>query len=257
MILKTVIASVFNGGVSVVKKHPIQTLAITLLIVFVFMGYQCGVNKERARSAKAFEKRAVEIEKKANKIIDGKLEENKALEKDNKEKDKIIAKVVADNVKLEKEMREGAERLRELERTIEIAPPETLLGIVQQVLNTNEVWYNADKKVFEFSLGAFRAVVSRLSDWEDFTLSREPRYKTQIKNLGIVVEKQGQMIINLDTEVNNLMRALTEKSNSYISLRSSFDDYLKISGKSGCGFWGTVLRLAVGYGSGKLAEAIF
>ncbi len=257
MIKAAIISSVLKGGISVVKKHPIQTLAIILLIVFVGLGYQCGVQKERVRTAEAFEKQAVDIEKKANKIINEKLEENKVLEKDNKEKDRIIAEVTANNVKIEKEMREGAERLKELERKIEIAPPETLLGIVQQALNTNEIWYNANKGVFEFSLVAFRAVASRLSDWEDFTLSREPKYKTQIKNLGIVVGKQGQKIINLTIEIDNLAKALTEKQDSYISLRSSFDDFLKISGKSGCGFWGTVLRLAVGYGSGKLAEAIF
>lgn len=252
-----IISSVLKSGVSVVKKHPIQTLAIILLIVFVAIGYQYGVQKERARSAKVFEKQALEIEKVTKKFINKKLEENKALEKDNKEKDKIIAKVKAENVKIEKELGESAERLEELERKIEIAPPDTLLGIVQQVLNTNEIWFNADKGVFEFSLAAFRAVAVKLVDWEDFTLAREPKYKMQIINLRIVVEKQGQKIINLDIEIDNLVKALTEKQNSYISLRSSFDNYLKTSRKSGCGFWGTVLRLAVGYGSGKVAEAIF
>lgn len=257
MIEAAIISSVFKGGVSFVKKNPLVVLAIVVMFGLIIMGYQCGVKKGDARTAKILEERAIEVEKKTKKLIDKKLEENKVLKKDNEEKDKVIAKAQAENVRIEEKMKKDAERLEGLERVIEIAPPETLLGIVREVLKTNEVWYNADKGVFEFSLKAFRTVAAKLGDWEDFTLNREPDYKKKIKNLGITITKQAEKILNLNEGVENLGIALAAKVESYNELKLSFDNIVPASGKSGSGFWGTVLHMAVGYGTGKLAEAIF
>jgi len=215
------------------KKHAVKIAIGVAVIALLVMGYQMGAKKEAMRTAKIFEDRAVTVEKATNILIKEVRKENKQLEVDNREKDKVITKAKADNVKLIQKRKEDAVKMKELERQIEVAPPETLLGITRRILGTDEVWWNEEKEVFEFSLEAFRSVTIKLNDWEDFTLNREPSYKEKEGKDAIIIEGLEGKNKNLVIEVGNLKLALDKKIGSYNQLQGAFDEFKRAAGKGG------------------------
>lgn len=215
------------------KKHAVKIAIGVAVIALLVMGYQMGAKKEAMRTAKIFENQAKEVEKVTNILIKEVRAENKALEADNKAKDKVITKAKADKKELLQKRREDAVRMEELEKRLEVAPPETLLGITRRILGTDEVWWNKERQMFEFSLEAFRSVTIKLSDWEDFTLKREPSYKTQIIKDGVIITELEGKIDNFGKEVGNLKLALDKKIGSYNQLQGAFDEFKRAAGKGG------------------------
>lgn len=233
------------------KKHAVKIAIGVAVIALLVMGYQMGAKKEAMRTAKIFEDKAEKVEKVTNILIREVRKENKALEKDNLEKDKVIAKTEADNKDLIQKRKKDAVKMEELERKIQTASPETLLGITRRVLGTDEVWWDEEQQMFKFSLAAFRAVTIKLSDWEDFTLTREPSYKTQIINDAIIIKGLDGKIVNFGIEVGNLKLALTEKIGSYDELKGAFDEFKRASKKGG----GTLEKILWGLGGYGLGAA--
>lgn len=233
------------------KKHTAKIAIGVAVIALLVMGYQWGAKREAMRTAKIFEDRAVEVEKVTNILIREVRKENKALEEDNKAKDKVITAAEAEVKELVEKRKEDAVRMEELERQIEVAPPETLLSITRRILGTDEVWWNEETQMFEFSLEAFRSVTIKLSDWEDFTLKREPSYKTQIIKDGVIIEELEGKVVNFKVEVGNLKLALGEKIGSYNQLRGAFDEY-KRAAKKGGGTLEKILWGLAGFGLGAL-----
>jgi len=231
------------------KQNPLVVGAIILVIVIAIMGYQCGVSKEAMRTAKIFEDQAEDARKRADKVTKEKEAENKKLEADNKEKDKVIAKTRAENVVLVRKRAEDKRLLEELKGEIAKERPVELVDRARAVLKTDEVWWNQETERVELSLSAFRDGVVKWADWEDFTLKREPSYKTKEANDAIVIRNLEGKISNLGTEVGNLKIVIKEKNTSYDGLSTAFDEF-KRAVKKNPGlltklFWG-----AIGYGAG-------
>ena len=238
-----------EGTLLFMKKHAVKIAIGVAVIALLVMGYQMGAKKEAMRTAKIFEERAETIEKAADTLIKAKEKENKLLEADNREKDKVITKTKADNVKLIQKRKEDAVKMEELERKIDVAPPETLLGITRRIMGTDEIWWNEETQMFEFSLAAFRVVTKRLNDWEDFTLNREPSYKRKEVNDAIMIAELNGKIINLQTEVGNFKISLKASRDSYGDLRDAFDEF-KRAVKKNPGLLVKLLWSAIGYGAG-------
>jgi len=215
------------------KKHAVKIAIGVAVIALLVMGYQWGAKREAMRTAKIFEERAVTVEKATNILIKEVRKENKELEADNKEKDEVIAEAKAEVKDLLHKRKEDAVRMEELEKRIDVAPPETLLGITRRILGTDEVWWNEERQIFEFSLEAFRSVTKKLSDWEDFTLRREPSYKEKEGKDAIIIKGLEGKNKNLTTEVGNLKLALDKKIGSYDQLRGAFDEYKRAAKKGG------------------------
>ena len=240
-----------EGTLLFMKKHAVKIAIGVAVIALIVMGYQWGSKREAMRTAKIFEERAETVEKATNIFIKEVRKENKALEADNKEKDKVIAQAKADNKELVQKRKEDAVKMAELERQIEVAPPETLLGITRRILGTDEVWWNEERQIFEFSLEAFRSVTKKLNDWEDFTLRREPSYKEKEGKNAIIIEGLEGKNKNLTTEVGNLKLALDKKIGSYDQLKGAFDEY-KRAAKKGGGTLEKILWGLAGAGLGAL-----
>jgi len=231
------------------KQNPLAVGVIILVIVIAIMGYQCGVSKEAMRTAKIFEKQAVEAKEKSDKITEEKEAENKKLEADNKEKDKVIAKTKAENAVLIRKRAEDKRLLEELKGEIAKERPVELVDRARAVLNTDEIWWNQETEKVELSLPAFRSGVVKWADWEDFTLKREPSYKTKEANDAIVIKNLEGKIANLGAEIGNLKIVIKTKDESYDSLRTALDEFIRVVGKKP-GLLTKVLWGAFGYGFG-------
>lgn len=214
------------------KQNPLAVGAIILVIVIAIMGYQCGVSKEAMRTAKIFEKQAVDARKKSDKITEEKEAENKKLEADNKEKDKVIAKTKAENKVLVRRRAEDRRLLEELKGEIAKERPVELVNRARVVLNTDEIWWNQETERAELSLSAFRNGVTKWAEWEDFTLKREPGYLQQIANDAIIIVELNGKIVNLGTEIGNLKIIIKTKDESYGSLKVGFDELKRVIGKN-------------------------
>ena len=84
---------------------------------------------------------------------------------------------------------------------------------------------------------------------EDFTLKREPSYKTKEANYAIVIRNLEGKIANLGTEIGNLKIVIKEKDTSYDSLRNALDEFIRATGKNP-GLLTKLLWGAFGYGFG-------
>jgi len=231
------------------KQNPLAVGAIILVIVIAIMGYQCGVSKEAMRTAKIFEKQAVEAREKSDKVTEEKEEENKKLREDSAKKDKVIAKTKAENVVLVRKRAEDKRLLEELKGEIAKERPVELVDRARAVLDTDEVWWNQETERVELSLQAFRGGVVKWANEEDFTLKREPDYQKEIANFAIIVAGLDGKIANLGTEIGNLKIVIKEKNTSYDSLKMGFDELKRVVGKKP-GLLTKVLWGAFGYGFG-------
>ena len=231
------------------KQNPLVVGAIILVIVIAIMGYQCGVSKEAMRTAKIFEKRAKEAREKSDKVTEEKEAENKKLRKDSAEKDKVIAKTKAENVVLVRKRAEDKRLLEELKGEIAKERPVELVDRARAVLNTNEIWWNQETERVELSLPAFRNGVVKWADWEDFTLKREPSYKTKEANDAIVIRNLEGKIVNLGAEIGNLKIVIKGKDESYGSLRTALDEFIRVVGKKP-GLLEKAFYTALGYAFG-------
>lgn len=213
------------------KQNPLAVGAIILVIVIAVMGYQCGVSKEAMRTAKIFEKQAVDAKEKSDKITEEKEAENRKLREDSAEKDKIITKTKAENVVLVRKRAEDKKLLEELKGEIAKERPVELVDRARAMLDTDEIWWNQETERVEFSLQVFRNGVIKWAEWEDFTLKREPDYKKEIANFAIIVAGLEGKLGNLGAEIGNLKIVIKTKDESYDSLKGAFDEYVRAVGK--------------------------
>lgn len=237
----------------VAKKNIPAILIVIIVVCIAFAGYQYGVRKEAGKAAKLLEDRAIAAEEKAEDMIEKTLKRDIEIMKENKERDRLIAKTKAENKELEKKRREDAKRMEKLEKKLQVAVPETLLEATREVLDTNEVWWNEERQLFEFSLAAFRELTIKLVDWEDFTLTREPDYKKQILNDAIVIKELEASALAYTETIGNFKIALKESRDSYGQLKLAFDEFKKLPGKASLtakAFWG-LLGFAGGVVFGK------
>lgn len=232
-----------------VKQNPLLVGAIILVIVIAIMGYQCGVTKEAARTAKIFEKQAEDAKKKADAVTKLKNEENQKLREDSLEKDRVIVKTKAENAELIRGREEDKRLLDGLKGEIAKERPTELVKRARKVLDTNEVWWNEETERVEFTLAAFRNGVTKWADWEDFTLKREPDYLKKEANDAIIIAGLEGKIKNLGIEVGNLKIVIKEKDTSYDGLKISFNEFKRAVGKKP-GLLEKVFWTAIGYGLG-------
>jgi len=245
-----------KGLFNLIKAKPFLFL-IGILAIFLFVvAYQCGATKEAKRTAKIFMDEANDIRKSTEKLIKEKDEENDQLEIDNLKKDRIIAEASAENEDLISKQKEAKIEMEKLEAEIAKEKPDELISRARGLLDTNEIWWNADAEKVEFSLESFRLGVTRWADWSDFTLEREPNYKQQILNAGIIKATQDEKILNLATEIGNFKVTAIAQQNNYDALNTAFSEFRRYAGKKG-GVVQDFMIGGLGYGVGKLLEGIF
>lgn len=239
-----------------IKAKPFLFL-IAILAIFLFVvAYQCGTTKEAKRTAQIFMDKADDVKVETEKLIKEKAEENKKLENDNLKKDIIIAEAIAENEDLIFKQRENEIKMEEMEAEIAKEKPDELINRARGLLDIDEIWWNIETEKVEFSLESFRLGVTRWADWSDFTLKREPNYKQQILNAGIIKITQEGKILNLVTEVGNLKITTTQQQKNYGALDTAFSEFRRYAKKKG-GVGRDLLWGGVGYGVGKLLEGIF
>ena len=241
------------------KGNPTLVIMGVVIIMIALFGYQCGIAKEAKRTAKVFEEQAEKVKKDKDEEIRELAKENVDLEEDNLKKDKLIAAKEQDNERLIQQRIESEERLRELEEKLEKATPTELVTVTRRILITEEVWWDKESELAEFTLVAFRSNTFKLVDWEDFTNIREPSYKEQIKNDAVIRIQSDGKILNLVTEVGNQKLMLTKERESYESLQNSFQEWKRyVKKKSGFftfdGIGGKVLLILAGYGASKILD---
>lgn len=231
------------------KQNPLVVLAVILVVVIAIMGYQCGVSKEAMRTAKIFKDQAEDAREKADKVEEEKEAENEKLRKDSAEKDKVIAKTKAENVVLIRKRVEDKRLMEELKGEIAKERPVELVDRARAVLDTEEVWWNQETERVELSLQAFRGGVVKWADWEDFTLKREPDYLRKEANDAIIIAGLEGKIANLGTEIGNLKIVIKTKDDSYDSLKTALDEFIRATGKKP-GLLVKAFYTALGYGLG-------
>lgn len=239
-----------------IKAKP-SLFLIAILSIFLFViAYQCGTTKEAKRTAKIFMDVADEVREDTKKLVKEKAEENEQLENDNLEKDKIIAKVNAENEDLIFKQKENEVEMKKLEAEIAKEKPDELISRARGLLDTDEIWWNNETEKVEFSLESFRLGVTRWADWSDFTLKREPNYKQQILNAGILNATREEKILNLGIEIGNFKIVDLQQQKNYDALADAFSEFRRYAGKKG-GIGRDLMWGGLGYGVGKLLEGIF
>jgi len=231
------------------KQHPVLVAVAILVVAMLVTGYQCGVSREAKRTARIFEKQAEDAKKEADRVEEVKEEENKKLREDSLAKDKVITETKAKNVELVRKRAEDKRLLEELKGEIAKEKPVELVDRARRILNTDEIWWNEATQRIEFSLQAFRGGVIKLTDWEDFTLRREPDYLKEIANDAIIMAGLKGKIENFGIEVGNLKLVIKGKDTSYDTLKDAFDEYKRLSGKKG-GLLTQILWGMAGFGLG-------
>ena len=232
-------------------NKPFLIVLAVLAFFMIVIGYQCGESKEAKRTAKIFEDQAKKVEKEADEHIDKLLKENEQLEEENEKKDKIIVEKEAENEQLIEQKRENEKRMADLRERIQIASPESLVETTREILDTKEVWWSSEEGLAKFSLSAFRSNALKLSDWQNFTLVREPGYKQQVMNDAVIKGAQAEKIIGLGSEIGNLKIVIIKEQEKYTALSGAFKELKRYSRKKG-NLFTTVLSFLAGVGLGKI-----
>jgi len=239
-----------------IKAKPFLFLIVILAVFLFVIAYQCGTTKAAKLISKISMEKAEEIKEDTDKLLKEKNEENEQLENENLKKDEIIAEVSAENEDLISKQKESEIEMKKLEAEIAKEKPDELINRARGLLDTDEIWWNNETEKVEFSLESFRIGVTRWADWSDFTLKREPNYKQQILNAGIIKATQEEKILNLVTEVGNLKITATQQQKNYNALSDAFSDFRRYANKKG-GLAKNLMWGGLGYGVGKLLEGVF
>ena len=231
-----------------------------VVIGLVTSGYFAGRN--------AMMKKQVELKEELNMAkIAEKNAEISEIKKEVEMTEKEIEVLKEDKNKLKEELEENEQKIKELEQKIKDAPPETLLAESRRILDTREIWLidramgrldnDASSEMIEefaagaeFSMLAFRKATWVFTDWENFTLIREPKYKEKSAKDDKIILSQGTVIGNL--KISNL-----RWKEKYGFLNESYSDWKKyVKKKQSIWKWlgDKALTFGAGYFFGKLAE---
>jgi len=242
--------------IDLIKAKPFLFLIVVLAIFLFVIAYQCGTTRAAKLISKISMEKATEVKEDTDELLKKKDEENEQLEKDNLKKDKIIAETNAENEDLISKQKENEVEMKKMEAEIAKEKPDELINRARGLLDTNEIWWNTETEKVEFSLESFRLGVTRWADWSDFTLKREPNYKQQIFNFGIIKAAQEEKILNLEIEIGNFKITDIQHLKNYDALNMAFSDFRRYANKKG-GLAKNLMWSGLGYGVGKLLEGIF
>lgn len=249
------------------KKTSTQTkiiiiMAIVLISGLVGAGYFWGRNAMMKKQIKLVEE-LNEKKLEAKDLELAKLADSIAITEEE------VVELKKDNVNLKKERDKNKEEVERLKKKIEDAPPETLLAEARRILDTREIWL-IDKALgrlndnvsgetiaefaagAEFSLTAFRKAAWIFTDWENFTLIREPNYLAQIKNDAEIKSKQSILVLNW-------MASSNAWKDKYFILDNTFTEWKKYANKKQS-IWSWLsdkaLTFSIGYFVGKLTDKL-
>jgi len=218
------------------KKNWLSiALFLIILIGIASMAYEKGVTKQLRKSLN--EKERVYLEN-----ISGKQLEIDRLHENNLE---IKTKILELGEKFDTfaaEKAEWKEREKELEKKAYTAPPEHLIVDLKRILDTDEIWQVTDGILF--SIESVRKLSSKLYDWEDFTLKREPIYLEEISTYKTNVYLLNQEIRNLNSEIQN--------TNDIVKAQEAFNRELKeyLSKRDRASFMDSVRKIGTGIAIG-------
>jgi hypothetical protein len=217
------------------KTKFFVVIGLIIIIALIVIGYQWGANTALKGQMKG--------------IVEASDRVAATIEKSIQERDVRAATAEKKADEALKESKETKEKLAKNEKVIaslkdrlESAAPEELVTATRRLLETQEVWYSAERKEATFSLAAFRIDAIKLSIAENFTLVKEPRYQKLITDFELAASGHKVAIAELRGE-------LKEKDIKYVSLEDSFREYRKTVEKiKKPGFFDTILKVGGGAG---------
>jgi len=236
-----------------IKANSVLIMIVAMILLLAFVSYQCGVSKETKRTAEIFEKQAKDIERQKNEEIKDLEKENEELEGSNREKDKIIVVKEKENEDLMLQREEDKKRIEEMKKKVEKAIPVKLVEVTRRILVTDEIWWDKESKLAEFSLMAFRTNTAKLVDWEDFTTKREPSYQLQIENDAVIKRGQIEKLANLAIEASNWKLIVKKEQEKYEALNNAFQEFERYARRKG-GLLEKILCGLAGYGVAKILD---
>jgi len=171
-----------------------------------------------------------------------------------------IEKLENENIKIKQDLVDNQEELISVKEKLKDAKPETLLAETRRIIDTKEIWLIDEKFTkdisganaigAEFSLSAFRQNAWVLTDWENFTLVREPKYIQLTVNSSKEITEQKIVIADL-----GLINKTWEEK--YDILNNSFSEWKKyIQKKKNIFSWliDFALKVGIGYAIGHLSK---
>jgi uncharacterized protein YlxW (UPF0749 family) len=198
-------------------------------------GVQKGKIKEVLKTIKAMEKQSAEE-------IADKIKTIEKLQDDKLTLNKELTKVNQKINDLEAQRRLDREKIKELETKAQELPPESLVADMRDILETEEIWMMEDGILL--SENAFRKIAFKVYDWQDFTLSREPRYMQELEQYKTNVYLLQQSIANLEQQ-NRERQGIIDTQKA---LNEDLKDFIKSKTKPG--LWDTVKQVGTGIAIG-------
>ena len=177
-----------------------------------------------------------------------KILENEILQAKNGQLEGQLTQINGKIVILEQERAEDKDRIKDLELKAQESAPESLVEDMKGILGTNEIWLTTEGVVL--SVDAFRKVSSKLYDWEDFTLVREPRYLEELAQYKISVFVLEEQKVLLYKQIETKQDMINIQTN----FEGQFEDLINKKLKSD--FWGSVKQVGTGIAIGGLLVLI-
>jgi len=215
-----------------VKPNKYLVIGIVLaLIAAGFLGYQYSASKSALRAAQ------VVIDAQSKVVETAKQEalaaENRAVVWEKKAHESDMA---ADEAR-----RRGEQAVSDLQKKLDqiaAAKPNELADEAKRITGEGEIVWNGQN--FTLSLSAFRNVVSKLADWENFTASREPSYRDEILSLRKAIVMRDLTIVEKDKIIAAKNMQITAQEAIQKALRDV------ITHQKSDKFWGGLAKGTIG-----------
>jgi len=236
-------------------KKLLAWACIGLAALLIFIGALVGTivsNRAAARALLAVEaKRSAQFEEQVKALRADAAQAHAAADKAGEVASRALARADAEA----EARRKAAAAEAEAQAKLKDAPPETLVAEARRILETTEVWYRAGAGTVELSLPAFRLATTRLHDWEDFTLIREPAYVRAAGELRASIAAKTAEASSLRIENLRLEGIVKLKDEQYAGLKDTLGATSKLAFVPWLEKWsGRALWSAAGFAIGTLLE---
>jgi len=181
--------------------------------------------------------------------IDGKVT---VLMTDATAKDQQIADLKQALAGLVDQEKKDQQALAQIQAKIQTASPDTLVAEGRRILNTTEINFVASTNLVNFSLSAYRLDVSKLEEWEQFSLNIIPNKDAQILNLSQANSTQAaeitdlKNVIGLDNQWKGVALNTMDEYRKIAEQAINPSFWTKAWNDAKSGAWGVVLGFVLG-----------
>lgn len=250
-----------------VNKKVFFVMLGFIVLGLLTAGFFWGRNREMGRQMKLIELRAQERTEELNVEITDLIAVNVEKEKKIIEDEKELVLIRAEKKALKEKEKANLLEIARLLEQVASAEPEELVVSAKRILKVDDIWLldeerkrgvtSANAVGAEFSLAAFRKAVWVFTDWENFTLVREPNYKEKERLAEVEAAKHVGIVVGLKGVITGLNVMAGKETEKYDILQNSFNEYKKYSGKKQT-IWkwigDTALKVGAGYVWGRLSK---